>query len=457
MQNNNTDILIAGAGLTGLTLAFLLKRAGIKVLVIDKAGKTGGVINSVTEGGFTYETGPNTGVLSSSELIELFGMLKGKCTLEGADKKAEKRYILKNLKWEPLPSGPVSGLMTPLFTMKDKFRILGEPFRKPGIDPDESVASLVVRRLGRSFLDYAVDPFISGIYAGNPETLITRYALPKLFALEQNYGSFIMGAVKKGREPKSETEKRVTKEVFSVKGGLENLINALTEEIGPDNIILNTSETFITPVENGFRVNFTAINGAASQIKASRVITTFGGDSLCGMIPFINENERISLLKMRYAGVVQAAVGYNKWEGNMLDAFGGLIPSKEKRNALGILYPSSIFKNRAPENGALLSVFLGGMKKPEVIDLSDDVIKEIVLSEIHKTLNTSQKPDLLKIFRYRYAIPQYEVTTGERLDTIDSIQNRFPGLILAGNIRDGIGISDRVKQAFRIAESVIKK
>jgi oxygen-dependent protoporphyrinogen oxidase len=457
MKNQLFDVIIAGAGITGLTIAFLLKRGGLKVLVLEKEGKTGGVISSVTEGGFTYETGPNTGVLSSTELVELFGLLKEKCTVEGANPKAEKRYILKNSRWEALPSGLVSGVTTPLFTLKDKFRILGEPFRKPGTDPDEPVASLVRRRMGKSFLDYAVDPFISGIYAGDPEILITRYALPKLYNLEQNYGSFILGAIKKGREPKSEAEKRVTKEVFSVEGGLANLVNALTEETGRESIILNVSDTLIAPFESRFKVSYTNGNGEYVSHEAGTVITTFGGEKLCGMLPFINESERSPLMKMRYAGVVQAAAGFRKWDGLKLDAFGGLIPSKENRDALGILYPSSIFKNRAPENGALLSVFLGGIKKPDIIDRNDDDIKETVLKEIRETLNTTQTPDLLRIFRYRYAIPQYDITTGERLDAIKSVEGRYPGLILAGNIRDGIGISDRVKQAFNIAGSILKR
>ena len=156
--------------------------------------------------------------------------------LDKADPNA-KRYILKNGQWTPLPSGLISAINTPLFTLKDKFRILGEPFRKPGSDPDESVAQLVRRRLGESFLDYAVNPFISGVYAGDPEKLITRYALPKLYALEQNYGSFIKGSIAKARQKKTELEKKATREVFSAKGGLGNLIKALTLKIGKEKIL----------------------------------------------------------------------------------------------------------------------------------------------------------------------------------------------------------------------------
>ncbi len=265
MYPKNAEIIIIGAGLTGLTLAFYLIRNGKRVIIIEKEKHTGGVINTLNEQGFCFETGPNTGVLATSEIACLFEDLKDRCTLETANPKSKKRYILKNGKWEALPSGLLSAINTPLFTFGDKLRILGEPFRKPGTDPDESIAQLVKRRLGRSFLDYAVDPFISGIYAGDPAKLVTRFALPKLYTLEQNYGSFIRGAIKKRGEVKSESEKKATREVFSVKNGLGNLIKSLSDEIGEENIIKGVSDCKIEPVKDGNNVLFAASDGENIQ------------------------------------------------------------------------------------------------------------------------------------------------------------------------------------------------
>jgi oxygen-dependent protoporphyrinogen oxidase len=194
-----TEVVIVGAGLTGLTLAFYLKKAGIKFKIAEKLPRTGGVIQTINENGFVYETGPNTGVVSHPELAELFEDLADKCTLEIADPNAKRRLIWKNRMWHAIPSGLLSAINTPLFTWYDKFRILGEPFREKGTNPNETLAELVRRRLGQSFLDYAVDPFISGVYAGDPNKLITRYALPKLWKLEQDYGSFIGGSIKKSK------------------------------------------------------------------------------------------------------------------------------------------------------------------------------------------------------------------------------------------------------------------
>lgn len=451
MDINSREIIILGAGLTGLTMGFYLKKAGKDFVIIEKDDRTGGVINTLEESGFVYEKGPNTGVLSTPEIVQLFEDLGDRCKLETAGPGAGKRYILKDGKWHALPSGPVSAVTTPLFTIKDKFRILGEPFRKPGNDPDETLSSMVLRRLGKSFLEYAVDPFVSGIYAGDPARLIPRFALPKLYALEQNYGSFIRGAIAKSREPKTEAMKKATKEVFSVRGGLKNLVAALNGAIGRENILTSCRDTVVTPGSGSYSVTFTDRSGQSQQLTAPVVISTIGAYGLPDVFPFIPADLMRKVSILNYAAIVQVAVGYHSWQGKKLDAFGGLVPSREKRDILGILFPSAIFEGRAPEKGALLSVFLGGIKNPGFIDKSNEEITDIVLKEIQSTLYCKNQPDLLKINRYLHAIPQYDITSGDRLESIKTIQEKFPGLILAGNLRDGIGMADRIKQAVTIS------
>jgi oxygen-dependent protoporphyrinogen oxidase len=452
-----TDIIIIGAGLTGLTTAFYLKKYGFNVVLIEKSSHTGGVINSVNEEGFIYETGPNTGVLSHPEVAELFEELEGKCKLELANPKAKKRLIWKNGKWHALPGGFLQAIGTPLFTFCDKLRILCEPFRKKGTNPHESVAELVVRRMGQSFLDYAVDPFISGIYAGDPGKLVTKYALPKLYNLEQSYGSFIKGAIKKRSEPKEERMEKATREVFSAEGGLGALINALEESIGKENIYLDATDTRVNPEDGGYAVETNCKNSTHS-FKSKYVVTTVGAYSLPSLLSFINSETISPITNLEYAKVVQAILGYKRWDGIDINAFGGLVPSKENRKVLGILFTSSFLKKRAPEGGALLSVFIGGTRMANAVDLNDDELKELVVGEVNTMTRPTQKsPDFIRFFRYENAIPQYTATTKERLEAISEIEKKYPGLILAGNIRDGIGMADRIKQAREIAEYVSKK
>ena len=451
MTHNKQDIIIIGAGITGLTLAYYLKKAGKKVLILEKQNRCGGVIQTITENDFTFETGPSTGVVGTIEIAELFEDLQGKCEIEIADDSAKKRLILKNGNWKALPSGLFSAITTSLFTWYDKFRILGEPFRSKGRNLNESVAELVRRRLGKSYLDYAIDPFISGVYAGNPEKIITRFALPKLYALEQNYGSFIRGSIKKAKEPKLPGSEKISRKVFSVKGGLAKLTDALVTEIGKDSILLNCKDVSIAVLGSEYEAHFFDLQGQAQVINASKVISTVGGYELSELFPFIPSEKIMPLKNTNYADVVQVAVGFEKWDAKPLVGFGGLIPFKEKREILGILFPSAIFKQRTPENGALLSVFIGGSRKPEMVTKTDKELTNIVNKEIIYTFGENMKPDFVRIFKHKYAIAQYDILSEKRLQAIAEIESLYNGLHIAGSLRDGIGMADRVKQAKQMA------
>lgn len=451
------DVVVIGAGLTGLTLAFYLKKNNVNVLVLEKSDKTGGVIQTQRENGFVYETGPNTGVVGNPEVAELFEDLEGLCTFEAADPSAKRRLIWKGKKWHAIPSGLISAVGTPLFSLKDKFRVLGEPFRKPGTNPEETLTELVKRRLGVSFLNYAVDPFISGVYAGNTDYLIPKYALPKLYALEQNYGSFVRGSMKKAKERKNDARlQKATREVFSAKGGLGNLIDALTKKIGEENIQLNVGNTEVSPLKDGFKV-ITTIDGKTVEIKTKKVVTTAGAYALPTILPFLTKEEKEPFEQLKYASVVQAILGFKNWKGMNLKAFGGLVPTRENKKILGALFTSSFFVQRAPEGGAVISVFMGGTKRPEIYDMSDQEIRSLLETQAKDMLEMPEfNPDLLKIFRYKHAIPQYGLDSKQRFETIQNLQEKYPGLILAGNIRDGIGMADRIKQARTLAEEMIK-
>ena len=458
MENKrSTGVIIVGAGLTGLTAAWYLKSKGCDVVVLEKNSRPGGVIQTFSEDGFIYEAGPNTGVLSHPEAAELFEDLAGRCRLETADARAKRRLIWKSGRWHALPNGLLSAVKTPLFNTRDKLRILGEPFRRKGQDPFESVAGLVKRRLGKSYLDFAVDPFISGIYAGDPEKLVTRYALPKLYALEQNYGSFIRGAVRKMLETADERQKKATREVFSAGGGLASLTAALADGIGSDRILLNSENVKVKSAKSGFIADF-MVDGRSCGLEAPFVVSTVDSMYVPGLFPFIDGWEISKLSSLEYAAVTQVIMGYRKWRGMSLNAFGGLVPSVERRDVLGILFPSSFLKNRAPDGGALLSVFIGGYRRRELAEADDDRIRTLVYNEVVQMLGLEHPvPDIFRIFRYPRAIPQYFRSSKERLEAIDRIEARYSGLILAGAIRDGIGMADRIRQAKAIAGRIAEK
>ncbi len=448
-----TDIIILGSGLTGLTCAHYLTKKKRNFIVIDKQTQVGGVIGTVKENGFIYETGPNTGVISHPEVADLFDDLKDKLTHEIADERAEKRYVLKKGKWKALPSGLIGGVTTPLFSWKDKFRLLAEPFRAPGKDPNESLANLVKRRMGQSFLDYAVDPFILGIYAGDPAQLVTKYALPKLYNLEQEYGSFIGGAIKKNEnDPEA---KKATRKIFSVKGGFKLFMEVLQQSAGTDKFLLGVQDISIEKKIDGYLLKGTDTDGSVIEIQAKKIISTVGSYSLRKLFPFFTDEHLNNIESLHYTRVIEVAIGFNNWQGMPLDAFGALIPYREKRDILGLMFMSSLFEDRAPKNGALITVFIGGVRRQELCDLDDEEVKKLIEKELKDLLELDEfSPDLFKIMRHAKAIPQYRADSKERYESITALESKYEGLVLAGNILDGIGMADRIKQGKMIAESL---
>lgn len=444
------EIVVIGAGLTGLSTAFHLHRQGRDVVILEKADRVGGQIHTYHENGFTFESGPNTGVVSFPEVAELFQMLEGSCQLEIARESSKRRLIWKGNRFHELPCSPVSAITTPLFRLSDKFRILGEPWRKKGTDPDEPVGALAARRLGKSFYEYAVDPFVSGVYAGDPMKLTTRYALPKLYNLEANYGSFIRGAIAKAKEPKTDRDRLATKKVFSAVGGLQRLVEALSKDL---RIITSANNLKVMPTADG---QWSCTYNGTEEIVCRKVVTTVGAYALPALLPFIPEAQMQKMSNLFYAPIIQVILGVKNARGLDFPAFGGLVPSKEQKRVLGILFPSSCFEQRCPDGGALYSYFIGGARHTDYLQKSDDEIREITLEAFHSMLKypADMQPDLLRIFRHEHAIPQYWSDSGERFATIEALQQQYPGLILAGNMRDGIGMGNRIHQGATIANSI---
>lgn len=443
------NVVVIGAGITGLTCAFQLKRRGANVTVLECQDRIGGQINSQHIGDFIFESGPNTGVVKHPEVAELFEQLNGACELETALESSKRRLIWKGDKFHALPSSLASALKTPLFKWYDKIRILGEPWRKKGNDPYESIGSLAERRLGKSYVEYAVDPFLSGVYAGDPYKLPARLAMPRLYNLEQDYGSFIRGAIAKAKLPKTERDRKATKKVFSARGGFSNLVNALVDAIGQEHFITSALDIKIMPEGDGWQITFNK-DGEQRQINASKVVTTCGAYSLPSLLPFIEKETMDDLSNLYYAPVVQVGVGIKDCGDNQWLAFGGLVPSKEKKQVLGILFPSACFEGRCPKPGATMAYFIGGRRHPEMLNKTDEEFVNLVNETLNDMLkyDKNKKADEIRVFRHEHAIPQYEASSDARLAAVEKVQAQYPTLRIAGNLRDGIGIGDRIKQGF---------
>ncbi|MDZ7740988.1 MAG: protoporphyrinogen oxidase [Bacteroidota bacterium] len=295
-----------------------------------------------------------------------------------------------------------------------------------------------------------------GIYAGDPDYLVPKYALPKLYDLEQDYGSFIGGAIKKARQPKSDRDKKATREVFSVEGGLENLIKALAQAVGSDNIILNARDISVNKTNASYEVSC-FVRDEKMTLITDILVSTTASPEVRDLMPFLDQDIIEGITQLEYARVAEISLGFRNWKGMDLNAFGGLVPYRENREILGALFLSSFFKDRAPKDGAMISVFAGGFRKPGILDMNNEALIDVVKSEVMDMLQLDEfKPDILKIFRYEYAIPQYGASSGKRIEAVQKAQQQNPGLFIAGNLRDGIGMADRIKQGRAVAEAIIK-
>ncbi|MDO5035600.1 MAG: protoporphyrinogen oxidase [Porphyromonas sp.] len=465
MQEDNTGrvpVVIIGGGLTGLSLAAQLDMEGIPFLLLEQKDRLGGQVHTLHEHGYTYEVGPNTGTVSTPEVVEFFDYAAPSAVLEEANEAAANRWIWKGDSFHPLPSGIWSGLRTKLFSWRDKLGIPFEPFKKRGDDPNETVGELAERRLGKSMVEYAVDPFVGGVYAGDPYQLVTRLALPKLYNLEQTYGSFIGGSIKKASEKKSERDKKATKKVFSAEGGLSQLIEAVGQKISQHGEIrLSVREVRISPLgSHEWQVSYTDHEGLARQVTCSHVVSTVRADILPELFPSQWAEELEVIATLPYAPVTEVCVGFDHLPQVPRNSFGGLVPTVEHRKILGILFPSSCFKGRVPyEDGALFTIFMGGLRNPEVVSESPERQIEIALAELYEMIKipTEIKPDMVHIERYSKAIPQYDLQTEERHKAIEHLETEHPGLHLAGGMKDGIGMAHRITQGMQLGRTISKQ
>ncbi len=459
MKNVTCDALIIGAGISGLATAFNLQQKGLNVRVIEKADRPGGSIRTEFVDGFLVEHGPNSTLDTSPDIHELFRALGIEAQMEYANERANNRYIVRNGRLNALPMSPPRFLATPLFSLSAKLRLFKEPFIAAS-DPnmEESLAQFVTRRLGQEFLDYAINPFVAGVYAGSPEELSVRAGFPKLYALEQNHGSLIKGAIKSARERKrlakqGETSKQNAK-LFSFPKGMQTIITALTGKLG-DHAHLSTRIEAIRQTAAGYEVQAVQ-NGQAVVFSAPKLIfaiPTHAYDQLKFEFDF---PLRDRLKAIQYPPVTMAFFGYKSNPAAIpLDGFGFLVPKKENKQILGTIWSSTIFANRAPTGGIALTTFVGGSRQPENALLPQDQLVELVLHDLRDLMGITARPDALVTRCWERAIPQYNLGHLDLINAVETFEKTHPGLYFSGNFRGGISVGDCIKQAKLLSQKFV--
>ena len=324
---------------------------------------------------------------------------------------------------------------------------------------EETVAQFVERRLGREFLDYAINPFVAGVYAGNPEQLSVQSAFPKLYALEHKYGGLIKGMVRGARERKQRAEKAKDRaRMFSFVNGMQQFPEALARSLGERYRSLAVVHGVRTiRLDGGAQTFEVAVthDGTTEHLLADAVVLSVPASVAGDLVrPFDDPLARL-LENIYYPAVAEVFLGYaSRAVGRPLDGFGYLIPAKEHRQILGTIWSSSLFPNRAPSGHVALTSFVGGARNPELMKKDDGALVELTHREINGIIGVSERPVMSRVIRWEKAIPQYNLGYSKITDAIDIAERGTPGLFFCANYRGGIAVGDCVMSAERTAARV---
>ncbi|MCB0616188.1 MAG: protoporphyrinogen oxidase [Lewinellaceae bacterium] len=453
-MSNQNRVAVIGAGISGLCTAYWLQKNGFEVQVFEQSAHAGGVIVSKQTDGFLLDLGPNSTLETSEVLSELVEELNLGSQKVYANEASSKRYIVKNGKLTPIPMSLLSFLKTPLFSWPAKLRLLQEPFRKPTLGDDISLADFVQHRLGREFLDYAINPFVAGVYAGDPRSLSTAAGFPKLYALEKNYGSLIRGAILGARERKK--RKEVAKDrakMFSFRNGMQTFTDALKERI--NTIEYHTTARRLQKKDGQFELEIEGTEGKKT-LEFNQVVCCVPTFALAPLLTDIDPQQAEPIAAVHYPSVAVVYTAFKEADiQRELDGFGFLIPEVEKRDILGSIWSSVLFPNRAPEGCVAFTSFVGGTRQPENARLPDDELEALVVRELRSLVGISGGPVFVRIKKWERAIPQYKVGYKKIQAIFDKLEAQHTGLYFAGNYRRGISVGDSVLSAHEAVEKIL--
>ena len=454
----NFDSVIIGAGVSGLVAAHRLKKMGRDLLLVECGDRVGGVIQSRDVEGFLIECGPNS-LRGSHEFLDLVEELNLTDELVTADPRAP-AYVYAGGRLHAVPMSPPALVKTKLISNAAKLRLLREPFVEARHESgEESVASFVRRRLGDEILERLVEPFLSGVYAGNPEELSVQACFPKLAEFETKAGSVLRGALRAAKQSRKEASKQKRSlrpyRLCSFRDGLSVLPEALSRSLGDSSLTLAR----IIGIDKNLSSNRFEIRiehqGEVETINSSTLVISTPSYAAAHLLDNIAPEIAELIAEIPYVSIASVPLAYREEQvARRLDGFGFLAPRGEGLRTLGSIWNSSLFAGRSPEGWVCLTNFIGGATDTGAVNLGDEELIRIVHNDLSKVLGVSGEPRRLPITRYDRAIPQYELGHAARAERIESGLRDIPGLWIAGNYLRGISVGDCIKQAERVAIEV---
>jgi protoporphyrinogen/coproporphyrinogen III oxidase len=451
----NVDSIIIGAGVSGLVAAHRLKKMGRDLLLVESGDRVGGVIQSREVEDFLIERGPNS-LRGSHEFLDLVEELNLTGELITADPRAP-AYVYAGGELHAVPMSPPALVKTKLISNTAKLRLLREPFvkaRRGG--GEESVASFVRRRLGDEILERLVEPFLSGVYAGDPEELSLQACFPKLAEFEAEAGGILRGALCAAKQSRKEASKPKRSlrpyRLCSFRHGLSALPEALAKSVGDS--LLTRARIIDISSRGGFEIKIEH-RGEIKTVNSSTLVVSTPAYVAGRLLGGVAREVAALVADIPYVSIASVPLAYRAEQiARKLDGFGFLAPRGEGLRTLGSIWNSFLFAGRAPEGWVCLTNFIGGATDAEAVKLGDEELISIVHRDLSKVLAVSGEPRRLPIMRYERAIPQYTLGHAARVERIESLLHDIPGLWIAGNYLRGISLGDCIKQAERVAVEI---
>ncbi len=432
-------VLIIGGGISGLSTAYYLNKAGVRPTLIDKSPQLGGVIRTTVQQGCVLEAGPDSFMAAKPWAMDLIREVGLADQVIGSNDHLRVTYILKHGKLVPLPDGlmmmvptkilPLVG--TKLLTWGTKIRMGLEFLRRPPKSPlpDRSVYDFLLDHYGQESIDYLAEPLLAGVYGGDPREMSVNSVLARFVEIETKYGSLTRGVLAAPR-PKGSGSGSLFR---TLKNGLGQLVDALR----PSANVVNGTVENLERNGSGFRAH---ING--DWIEADHLVLATPAGAAAKLLQPLNGNLAELLQAVPYTSSVTLSLGYRKDTfDHPLNGFGFLVPKRERKLMAACTWVGNKFSYRVPDAMVLLRCFMGG----DALKETDDSLVEAARAELRRIMGIQAVPVFHSIARWPNSMAQYTVGHEKRLQQIEFIVKDTPGLHLAGNAYRGIGLPDCIK------------
>lgn len=450
-MTTHTDVLVIGGGISGLTTAWWLAGRGFAVEVWEAAERSGGKIRSLRQDGYLLEQAATLLMNYRPEVAELVRAAGLDETKQARSPvAAARRYLLHQGRLAALPMRAGALAVSPVWSLRGKLRLLAEPFIPAKAREDETVSEFITRRLGAELLETAMEPFVAGTLAADPDRTHAAAALPRLTALERRYGSIAAGILAH-RLLRRRTACRA--ETFSFEGGMETLIRSLADTPG---VCVRTRHRIVelTRTAHDWRASAAAPDGER-HVRAAQVVLAVPAGEAAALVRPLDRELAALLAGIGHAPLAVVHLGFDRDAvGHPLDGMGFLVPRRERLPLAGCLWMSTLFPDRAPPGKALLTAYLGGARAPEVADWSRDAAASAALAALHNALRLKGDPEMVRVDRHRRALPLYYGAYPARLRAIAARLGQLPGLHVEGNFHGGVSVRDRIVCAHGAARRI---